>query len=68
MTLNHARVLMACIALAACDGASTHDIIAPNGDRPTDATVRYRVVRANGEVLSARAARVNPTARRSNGA
>lgn len=66
MTLNHARVLIACVALAACDGASTHDITAPDGDRPgnaTAATARPGVIRANGEVLSPRTARANPSAK-----
>jgi hypothetical protein len=63
MTLNHARVLMACMALAACDGASTHDMTAPDGDGPSTATGRYRVVRANGEVFSARSAPATPGAK-----
>lgn len=65
MTLKHARVLIACVALAACDGASTRDIAAPDGESPSDApatTGRHLVVRANGEIFSARTVPLTPNA------
>ena len=60
MTGKHARVLIACVALAACDGASGRDLTSPEGSQPNDAiagTGRHTMIRANGDVVSGRGVR-----------
>ncbi len=61
MTRKDAAVLIVCVALSACDGASTRDITAPDAGAvsrdPAVGAVGHPVIRANGEVLSPPAVR-----------